>query len=223
MPLPLPLEVESIETHGKLLMWNLVGGWHIFCRAAMSGRWSQEKEKHNHICFSFSNGTQLFFNDARNFGTIKFGQAPEKTSILATLGIDVLREPARRDRLHLPGKERRKTIGGVLLDQSVFSGVGNYLRAEILYAAHVSPLRPLNSLSNEDWDRICEKTEEVTKLSYHNGGATIRTYQNLTGERGKFQERFLVYGRKTDPEGRPIQKQQDETGRSIWWCPSVQL
>lgn len=217
----LPTKVSSIETHGKLMIWNLENNKHIFITAGMSGLWSIKEEKHNHIKFSFTDNNPLYFNDARNFGTVQFGNPEDKRKRLSKLGPDPLKEEITFDKI----KDKinySKPIGELLLDQSVIGGTGNYLRAEILYACKISPYKLAKDFATENWDILCSETNRIVNLSYQNGGATIRSYKNINGERGRFTERFLCYGRKTDPDGRIVIKETDGTKRSIWFVPEIQ-
>lgn len=188
----------------------------------MSGRWTLKEEKHNHIKFSFQDNSDIYFNDARNFGSIKFGQEKEKLEALSKLGPDPLKTKISFPLIEPLLPKNNPTIGHLLLDQSIFNGTGNYLRAEILYAALIDPFRRINNLSRQEWDTICTEINTMTNLSYQNGGATIRSYKNLTGERGKFSERFLVYGRKQDPNNNQVIRQIDDSKRAIWYVPFLQ-
>ena len=57
----------------------------------------------------------------------------------ATLGQDPLREDACAETLWDKFKTRRTSVGLALMDQSMFAGVGNIYRAEILFKAGVHP------------------------------------------------------------------------------------
>lgn len=222
MPLQLPLQVDGVFTSGKLLVWSLQGMNFIFCRAAMSGRWTLREEKHNHIKFSFSDGTAVYFNDARNFGSVKFGNHIDMADGWTQLGIDALQEDVTFQKIQ--GRiNYKQPIGKILLDQSIFNGVGNYLRSEALYAARINPFRRAGSLSIEEWDRLCKEITDISRLSYNNGGATIRSYKNLNGDRGSFADRFHVYGRKTDPENRKVTRMVDESKRAVWFVDEIQI
>jgi formamidopyrimidine-DNA glycosylase len=49
---------------------------------------------------------------------------------------------------------RRAPLKAVLLDQSVFAGVGNWVADEILYQARLSPVRKASSLKREEVARL---------------------------------------------------------------------
>lgn len=108
------------------------------------------------------------------------------------------------------------------MDQSVVSGVGNYVKAEALYEAELSPRREVRDLSTVEIERLRRAITNVMLVSYRSGGATIATYRQGNGEPGKTQERFACYGRKEDVYGRKIVKEQTRDQRTTWWCPDVQ-
>ena len=108
------------------------------------------------------------------------------------------------------------------MDQSVVSGVGNYVKAEALYLSKISPHRLVSSLTDIDLQNLNLATRSVLVNSFESGGATIQSYRSFYGEVGDATQRFAVYGRKTDPEGREIIKEQTKDGRTTHWVPQVQ-
>ena len=51
-------------------------------------------------------------------------------------------------------KKPNKTIAEFLMDQSMCAGIGNYLKAEILYDAAISPHRIVKSLDSEEFNKL---------------------------------------------------------------------
>ena len=84
--------------------------------------------------------------------------------LMSTLGPDPLSEGWSREKafenLIRFGKEK---IGTILLDQSVIAGIGNILRNEILFRAKISPERKVESLSEEEVERIIEQCELLSR------------------------------------------------------------
>ena len=109
------------------------------------------------------------------------------------------------------------------MDQSVIAGVGNYIKAESLYLAKLSPHRTVESLSDDDLILLKQKIQEVMTESFASGGATIRTYKNFNGESGEYGDRFIVYNQKTDPVGNPVVKEQTKDKRKTHWVPNIQI
>lgn len=79
---------------------------------------------------------------------------PERDAVLARLGPDPLRRDAAPelawDRLARTGR----TVGELLMDQSVLAGVGNVFRAELLFVHGLHPELPANAVSREQWHEM---------------------------------------------------------------------
>lgn len=221
--------IQSVETKGKFMYWTLKHqagpSFWLFITFGMSGQFSPTKGKHPCMDVKFNDGSSIYFNDPRHFGTVKFvNERQALDAKLASLGWDPFQSSVE-DGLstvqpHLA--DTKKPIGQVMLDQSVFAGSGNYLRAEALYEARISPWRPSNQLSEDEVKTLCTALKEVMEASYRHQGATILTYKTAYGEEGRYSSLFKVYGKKQDPEGRPIIKETTPEGRTMHWCPDIQ-
>jgi len=88
-------------------------------------------------------------------------------------------EWSREEALKRILKFKKEKVGSILLDQKVIAGVGNILRNEILFRAKVSPEREVESLSEEEVERIVELCELLSRefLRLKVEGKSIR--QNL--------------------------------------------
>lgn len=223
------VSIVDVQVKGKFMYWKFSNGWYLFNTFGMSGQWSSTQGKHP--CFSFVlNATEphenMHFNDPRHFGTIKFtNSTKELDKKLQELGWDPLEMPLDKNMRWLTfqlGKSK-KSIAEVLMDQSVFSGVGNYIRAEALYLSKLSPWRQANKLSQDEIKTLGQAIVSVMQESYAHQGATIHTYKTAYGEEGKYSTLFKVYGQEKDPSGHKIIKQQTPDKRTIHWCPDVQV
>lgn len=221
-------KVKEVNIKGKFMWWVFQKGnadafW-MMNTFGMSGQWGKEG-KHPCFKFGFDDGSSIFFNDPRHFGTIKFVDHWNHLIVkLNGLGWDPFQSsieeglPKVQEQL----ADTKKPIGQVMLDQSVFAGSGNYLRAEALYEARISPWRPSNQLSEVEVKTLCAALKEAMETSYRHQGATILTYKTAYGEEGRYSSLFKVYGKKQDPEGRPIIKETTPEGRTVHWCPDIQ-
>ena len=70
-------------------------------------------------------------------------------------------------------KYSRHGLGGVLLEQSVFAGLGNYLRSEILFRSQIHPNRTVGSLSSTERTLLARMIHETTFRSYKTKGITL--------------------------------------------------
>ncbi len=227
---PQPTTVTEVDVRGKFMYWKFSNGWYLMNSFGMSGQWSPKEGKHPCFFFTFATQTaledQIYFNDPRHFGTIKFtNSAKELNKKLEELGWDPLEMPLDKNLKWITFQlaKSSKSIAEVLMDQSLFSGVGNYIRAEALYACKLSPWRKANQLSQDEVKALCQAIVDVMQDSYRHQGATIHTYKTVYGEEGKYSTLFKVYGQKKDPLGHKIVKQQTPDKRTIHWCPDVQI
>lgn len=225
------VRVDEVNVRGKFMYWKFSNGWTLMNTFGMSGQWSPKEGKHPSFGFYLGEDPTgsfetMYFNDPRHFGTIKFtNRAEDLTEKLEELGWDPLSMPLDKN---LPWVKQQlaknsKGIAETLMNQGLFSGVGNYIRAEALYLSKLSPWRAANLLKADEIELLCKSIVSVMEESYQHQGATIHTYKTAYGEEGKYSTLFKVYGQKKDPQGRKIVKQQTPDKRSIHWCPEVQV
>ena len=218
-----PLTIRGAGVHGKFIYFLLDKEWSIWNTLGMTGGWSRQKGSHARVRLVLEDGP-IFFNDTRNFGTLKFVQGKKPIiDKLSSLGPDLLAEECLDENFitNLRRKDK-KTIVEALMDQSVVAGVGNYVKAEALYLAKISPHRTVSSITNAELCDLNAAVRSVLVNSFESGGATLQSYQDFYGEAGDATQRFAVYGRKSDPEGRQIIKEQTRDGRTTHWVPQVQ-
>ncbi|MCG6657078.1 endonuclease VIII [Halomonas campisalis] len=122
---------------------------------------------------------------------------------------------------------RRRGLGGLLLDQRLFAGVGNYLRSEILYFAGLShKVRP-EALSQPELVRLARAVLEVTHQAYTQAGVTNRDdWAKAERSRGAgFRRwRFAVFERDGLPChacGAAIERLM-VASRRLYRCPACQ-
>lgn len=225
-----PVRVQNIQTKGKLMYWTFSNEWFMFCTFGMSGQWAPARGKHPCLVFQHTSEltssqiSEMVFNDPRHFGTIKFtNDVKNVLKKLNGMGWDPLQMDLQKNLPWLKFQLAKSSlpIGEIMMEQGVFAGVGNYIRAEALYLSKLSPFRAAKSLTDNEISTLCQSVVDVMEESYKHQGATISTYKTVYGEEGKYSGLFKVYGQKQDPLGNKIVK-QDSGGRTIHWCPSVQ-
>ena len=226
------MRIEEVNCKGKFMWWCFRPGWTMWCTYGMSGQWTtQRPDKHCALTAWIDDGNgsgllALNFRDPRHFGTLKFIHEPggEQTQKkLDGLGPDMLNDPPDVEQFKKRlARRAKKTLAEALMDQSVVSGVGNYIKAEALYLAELSPHRIVNETSDAELERLRQQITNVMRASYNTGGATFSTYRNPDGSRGSAQRRFVVYGNRTDPMGNPVVKEATLDGRTTHWVPAVQ-
>ena len=220
----LPAKVVGVGVHGKFLYWIVSNDVFIYNTLGMTGSWSTTETKHSRVAFEMSGGVRVFFNDQRNFGTLKMVPGrQELVKKLKSLGPDMLSEPVSDARFSEALMRKPDwTLAEAVMDQSIIAGVGNYVKAESLYRAQLSPHRTVSSLSPTDMSLLRQSIQQVLQEAYTRGGASIQTYRDFDGNEGEYSQRFLVYNQSQDPNGNAVVREQTADGRTTHWVPAVQ-
>jgi formamidopyrimidine-DNA glycosylase len=108
-----------------------------------------------------------------------------------------------------------------LLDQSNLSGVGNYLKSEILYHAAIHPSRTVVSLTDDEVEALYIHTVRVMAASLKAGGYTMSDYLSPDGSTGGYQP--SVYGKSYTSDNRVVVKEVFQDRRATYWVPGVQV
>jgi len=115
-------------------------------------------------------------------------------------------------------KKKQEMIGKAIHDPDLIGGIGNYLRAEILYEARISPRRYVYSLLDDEWEKLWNISVNMLRDAYEQYGCELRDYKSpLTP--GTFQGQLKAYGKKIN--GFIADKLDGET-QTMYWCPEVQ-
>ena len=121
-----------------------------------------------------------------------------------------------KERLLSP-RFRRRQFSGLLLDQAFLAGLGNYLRAEILWLAQLLPQHRAQDLSNDQLTAFSEALLSVPRHAYRMRG-TMKKYH----EEAAFQfEVFHRQGKECRRCGTVIEK-GTLSSRPFYWCPGCQ-
>jgi endonuclease-8 len=155
-----------LHTHMKM-----TGAWHIYRPGAP---WQKPRD-HARAVLETSDIVAVCF-DAPVVRLLR-PNAVDADPRLRDLGPDILASDfdAARARTNLRARGDM-LIALALLDQRALAGVGNIWRAEGLYAAKVSPLRTVSSLSDDELDAILAHTRRLMKHASDRPRAPMRVY-----------------------------------------------
>lgn len=226
------LTIGEIKCHGKFIYLRIRGKnpvqdqWRVFHTLGMGGGWSVSRKPKKNLCLELvlqSATTEkifsIYYYDSRRFGTFKFLEGDEgiyalQSKLTKKLGPDLLTQetpisfPEFQDRLN--ARKGTWTIAQALMNQSVVAGIGNYLKAEILHSARVSPHRTLESLTEDDIARI-----HTASLDHIN-----RSYQSKIN-RSAPRYIFTVYNQRSCGDcTKPIMREKTADKRTSHWCPN---
>lgn len=243
-------ELKDNDTNKKMYLLNTLG---------MSGKWRFVDNRSNRVEFVLKdkdgNTHKLYYVDTRNFGTIvitKNKKLLEKK--LDQLGLDLIKSSKSLDDLteHIMifANQKRKSRGTknivhMLMNQDkkkgIGCGIGNYLCAEILYEAKISPHRDITDLSDVEVMNLAKSIRLLMKNAYvNNDSSYLEDIKGFMKKRYKYIKkgvfpdyypdiklnnkpfRFKVYCQKKDPLGNEIKGVNLYQTRTTWWVEKVQ-
>ena len=221
-----PVRVTGGGVKGKFIWLEFSDETCLWITLGMSGYWSTGLKPHSHFRIGFDDGTSLYFVDQRRFGTLKFTLKSDLSKKLSSLGLDMLNDQTSSmydfvRKVEIP-KVQKKTVAEALMNQSLFAGVGNYIKCEMLYRCRISPHRLVQDLTQDEICQLWNWGKLIMQASYDQGGASIRNYRQVNGETGEFTFEFEVYAQKRDPNGNTVVREETLDGRTTHWVPEVQ-
>jgi len=210
----LPLTIDKVFFKGK-------GNWITFKKSDfslyitlnMTGHFTNKESKHTHYHFITNKGT-FYLEDMRNFATIFiFKTKEELNEKINYLGLDFYDKKQNTWKHFYEIWEKipkKKIVCEVLLDQSYYAGIGNYIRAEALYLSKINPFSKISDIDKKHVKILYKSILKILKKSW------AEQMQN-----GFLENTFLVYMLKETKKGEKV-KRTPWKGRSVWWVPEVQ-
>lgn len=204
---------------------------------SMEGHWLQHKTKHTALIFDVGSVWEeggvskykyektMYYEDSRRFGTFQvFSTMEELKHAFKSIGPDLLHESITIEHYMDVIKQKKlnnKEISWFLLKQEYFSGIGNYIKSEVMYISKLNPNRIIGTLTNDEISILYKASLYVINLAYQQNGLTLSTYVDPDGNSGQYQP--LVYNKKVDPYGNLITKSEFSDKRGTYWVPIVQF
>jgi len=185
-----------------------------------------EADAHTHLLLDLDDGRRLHFRDPRKFGRVWL--TADAATVLARLGPEPDDPALTPEHLVARLAGRRAPIKALLLDQSIWAGVGNIYADEALHAAAIDPRRAAGSLSNEEVARLHGSVQQVLADAIARKGSSLglasTNYQRPGGGAGGYQELHQVFRRTGQPCPRCGARIERVivAQRSTHFCPACQ-
>lgn len=209
----------SAESRGKELMLTLTQGGSPYMRISfamgMSGHWffgtpGAQLPKHTHLRFSSTGLDSLCLVDVRRFARWK--EVDSWSQNRGPCPVKEFDQFKQNIHLNLSKKEFSKPIHLVLMNQKYFNGIGNYLRAEILFRAMQDPFEDARSAIQSN-PILLELCSQLPKEAYVLGGGQLKDWENpFAVPEGGFAEWIQCYGK--------AEHILDKSGRTLWYHKS---
>ena len=162
------------------------------------------------------NGARFAFTDPRRFGRLRLAFDPRNEPPLNRLGHDPFFALPSAAQLAVEIGSRKAPIKAVLLDQTTFAGVGNWIADEVLYQAGIAPQRVAANLSKAEIARL-----RTTLLR------VIRRAVSVDADSDRFPTTWLFHRRWGRVKGSKTLEGHDIVhdtvgGRTTAWVPTRQ-
>jgi len=218
--------IERIETRGKAMLTHFSNGLILYTHNQLYGVWrivnAAEQPVSSRVLrvrLQTANKAILLYS-ASDIEILEQSQLDQQP-FLKRIGPDVLdsRLTVEQVKARLLSPDfRRRQLGALLLDQRFLAGLGNYLRAEILWQAERAPRHRADELSDDALNALAQAILEIPRLSYQTRG------QVDEGKHHGTLFRFRVFHRAGEPCERCFSMIEKTTlsSRPFYWCPHCQ-
>ena len=243
----LPIKVIDVRSKGKLIYISFEKDFYLLSTLGLSGGWVVYENKlksyklpkligsykdasiNTHLNVEFKiKGGSIYFFDMLSFGTLKVIKGKtELDKKLSQLGPDIMDLTTTLEIFSnkIMTKPKQK-IGILLLNQKIISGIGNYLRADVLWLSKVSPFRKVKDLTMTEIRDIYHNTRLLTWGVYNRKKAIkIKIISSRDKLPSAYDRDFFVYDQVTDINDNPVKKEElyeSSQKRFIYWVPKVQ-
>lgn len=252
--------VERVISHGKHLLGYIEGKFFFHSHLMMWGRWQTfgptksnrkskpielpEKDRRERARIVVEGAAAVLLSaPIFNVGE---GDPYGQMEILATLGPDALPYRGgfkRQEFLRRMLEHSHETIGAALLNQRIVAGLGNYLRAEVLFNCKLNPWLTVGELAQRNLSCLSKTIPRLTRDAYERGAtATDEDRKRMANDPSlvyqpgrEYGTRHLVFRRTNLPClrcGEKIrqlrqktirsQEEEEERTRIVYFCAKCQ-
>lgn len=222
----LPFKLTQINRKGKVLILNFDNKWWICIHFGLHGFLRSNNiivnkydndSKSIHGIMTFENNINLNYVDTSGFGSsFNFIDNKEKLDkYLNKYAIDILDKDFTLSKFKenvkkLQNKKlKRNEISGILLkSEYLCSGIGNYLKCEILYDCGISPYRSINDLNDDDINKLFKSIKKIVDIHLNADGKSVSD--------------FKVYQLKIDKNKNEVIYEKTPDGRMTYWVKEIQ-
>jgi formamidopyrimidine-DNA glycosylase len=223
-------QIQEVARRGKYLVFRLAGGRALVLHMRMTGSLllrsagesSSDESRYLTAVFGLDSGQELLFCDRRKLGTVSL--VDSEAGLDRKLGPEPLDRAFTARALQGLLAKRKAPIKAILCDQDVIAGIGNMYADEALFSARIHPLRPANSLSDNEISRLRSAITGVLRKGIRNAGASFSDYRRPSGDRGSQQDAFHVAhrgGETCSVCATPIER-IPVRNRGTYYCPKCQ-
>ena len=223
-------KLNKVEAWGKHIFYDFAGGRVLHVHLGLYGKYrvhdNPPPEPRGAVRVRMVGKKQtLDLNGPNQCEVIDAAACDE---ILARLGPDPLRDDADPgkawDRVH----NSRQSVGQLLMDQNVISGLGNIYRAELLWRIGLHPRTVGRAVTRKQFDAVWADSRRLLAFAveaghiYTNDKYLKKPVADLPARPTKTQ-RFNIYKRDACPRCKHAIEQYTLAGRTVYACGGCQV
>lgn len=218
--------VLDVGCKGKLI-WIEFEDFVLHIVLLINGWIYDKKEPDIKYILVFDSNLKIYITDPRKLCKIIRMDYDQHEDILhKKLGVDILTAHFTLDAFFDLVYNYSINICAFLMDQKIMSGVGNYIKNEVLYLAKISPRRKTDDLTdNEIEDLFCQiKFVSFSNLIEQMIDYGLQIPSSIKKLEPKYLEvpyQFKVYKMDFDPNGFKV-KTEIIAGRNTYYVPKIQ-
>ena len=195
---------------------------------------SKVPNKFTRVDIILDKDSHLYFQEVRGFAWMKIMPITEikELSFFKSLGPEPFPSPGSgTPRLTLEMfteivKKSNLPIKALLMEQTKIGGIGNIYANDGCFEAKIDPRRKAKELSDKEIKTLFESILKVLENAMRYRGSSELNFVDVLGQKGEYQNHFLVYGRKNKPctrnDGGIVEKVY-LAGRGTFYCTKCQV
>ena len=192
-------KLQSVYRRGKFIVIEIDSGF-LLIHLRMTGKIILEKPtlknmKHTSFQLTFSDGSDLFFQDIRKFGRIYI--CKNLIWLEQKLGVEPLSKDFTSKWLYNQLHKCKRMMKPLLLDQHFIAGLGNIYVDEALWKSGIHPKAISNRIGEKRSNHLSNSIKETLNSAISLQGTTIINFSYGQNKKGNFSNELNIFG-KTD-------------------------
>jgi formamidopyrimidine-DNA glycosylase len=213
--------ITEISSKGKVFYFRIVKDkitYYMHLHLGLAGWVVFEKPEYSKYDFTITKNetiNKIYIEDKIRLSSIKLYNEKEHNKILEELGIDIFRKEFTINEFREKIKSKKMLLVNFLLKQEIFSGIGNYIKNEVLYLGKLNIKIKTNELTEQ---QITDLYKNILFVSYSCllDGLINLKMKNKIPEENKYNMpkilevpyKFKIYKRKTTDKGEQVKKEK---------------
>ena len=218
--LPARLQITEVTSYGKVLT---IRGIHVHTRyyvhihLGLTGWITKSRPKIYKYVLVFDKKT-FYISDRRRFSKIWITKEPLEQPVM-----EIFHPGFTKDVFYAVIGKKKKNICAALLDQTLFLGIGNYIKNDALFLAKISPFKKCNELSKDAIHLLhsCVVSIAYSSLFTHCNHRCMDLPPFMNASQLTVPYKFLVFDQNTQAGYNVVLVKH--FGRNTYYVPELQF